>query len=179
MLTTVRLSISLAGCVAAKCIDSDDEEKDNEATHRSKLPRIETTSGTAVPAIRGPKAGDTYLVCTWFLQLGDSALQLGSVSDATRYSARSCLGIVDLKLVDGDSSNRYTFANPVCQDKLLAALNTSAEPQGPHETTAAAEARKQVAEESRAPAELDAAAPARKLIARAPKKRAATAARIS
>ncbi len=47
MVTTARLSISLAGRVAAKCIGSDDEEEDNEAAHRSKLPRIETTSGTA------------------------------------------------------------------------------------------------------------------------------------
>ena len=47
MLTTARLSISLAGREAAKCIGSDDEKEDNEAAHRSKLPRIETTSGTA------------------------------------------------------------------------------------------------------------------------------------
>ncbi len=47
MLKTVCLGISLAGRVAAKCIGSDDEEEDNEAAHRSKLPRIETTSGTA------------------------------------------------------------------------------------------------------------------------------------
>ena len=47
MLTTVRLSFSLAGHAAAKCIDSDDEEEDNEAAHISKLPRIEAISGTA------------------------------------------------------------------------------------------------------------------------------------
>ena len=118
-------------------------------------------------------------MCTWFLQLGDGALQLGSVRDVTRYSARSCLGIVDLKLVDGDSSNRYTLADQACRDKLLAALRTSAEPQGPHETTAEAEARKQAVEEHRAQAEMGAAAPARKIIARAPGKQAATAALIS
>ena len=124
------------------------------------------------------KANDTFLVCTWFMQLGDGALQLGSVRDVARCSARSCLEIVDLKLVDGDSSSRYTLSDPACRDKLLAALRTSSEPQGPYETTAEAEARKQAAEESRAQAEMGAVAPARKLIARAPRKRAATAARI-
>ena len=88
-------------------------------------------------------------MCTWFLRLGDGVLQLGSVRVVTRYSARSCFGIVDLKLVDGDSSNRYTFADPACRDKLLAVLHTSLDPQGPHETTAEAEARQQAAEESR------------------------------
>jgi len=74
-------------------------------------------------AFRGRKVDDTYVVCTWLQKLGDSALQLFSVRDVARYSARSCLGIVDLKQVDREESyNRNAFADPACRDKLLAAL---------------------------------------------------------
>ena len=74
-------------------------------------------------AFRGCKVDDTNVVCTWLQKLGDSALQLFSVRDVTRYSPRSCLGIVDLKQVDREESyNRNAFVDPACRDKLLAAL---------------------------------------------------------
>ena len=96
--------------------------------------------------------------------------------DLTRYSARSCLGVVDLKLTDASSSDRYTFADPACQEKLLAVLHTLAGPAGNHETSAEAEMRRQAAEDARAEADEEAAEPARVLAARAPGKRVAMAA---
>ena len=62
-------------------------------------------------------------VCTWFQQIEDGTLMLGSVQDLARY-----LRIVDLKLVDG-SSNASTFADPASRGIFLAALHALAEPE--------------------------------------------------
>ena len=117
------------------------------------------------------------VVCTWFEQVGDGTLVLGSVRDLARYSATSCLSIVDLKLVDGNSTNKYKFADPACRANLLVALQALAEPVvGIHETSAEAEQRRVAAEDARSRADLESSAPTRVHVSRAPGKRNATAA---
>ena len=66
--------------------------------------RIEIMSGrkkmplTTAIFLEDAKADDLYFVCTWFEEREDGMLELGSVRDLTRYSAKSCLSTVDLKL---------------------------------------------------------------------------------
>ena len=83
-------------------------------------------SPLTVMFLEDPKADDAYLVCTWFEEVEDGTLLLGSVQDLARYSARSCLSIVDLEVFDGETSNKYTFADPACRQNLMAALQALA-----------------------------------------------------
>ena len=107
------------------------------------------------------KLDGVRFVCTWFQQVADGTLVLGSVRDLARYCATSSLSIVDLKLVDG-SSNTYTFADPASRGNLLVALQALAEPEvGNPETSADAEVRREAAENARARADIDSSVPAR------------------
>jgi len=122
---------------------------------------------------------DVHFVCTWFEQRKDGTLLLGSVRDLNRYSARSCLGTVDLKLVESESPTEsgsiYLFADPSCEAKLLVALHTLENPVRNSETSAEADSRRRVNEEARAKADADAVQPTREHVSRGPGKRSATA----
>ena len=98
------------------------------------------------------KTDDVHFVCTWFEEREDGMLVLGSVRDLTRYSAKSCLSTVDLKLVESsrERGNIYVFADPSSRDNLLMVLETLAKLAGNQETLAEAEARRQALEDARA-----------------------------
>jgi hypothetical protein len=145
--------------------------------------RVEIMSGrkkiplsTAI-FLEDAKIDDVHFVCTWFEEREDGTLVLGSVRDLTRYSAKSCLSTVDLKLVDSsrERGNIYVFADPTCRDNLLVALETLATPVGNQETLAEAEVRRQFLEDARAKADSDAAQVERAPVQRDPGKRKATA----
>ena len=102
---------------------------------------------------------------------------LGSVRDLTRYSAKSCLSTVDLKLVESsrERGNIYVLADPSSRDNLLMVLETLAKPVGNQETLAEAEARRQALEDARAKADSEAAQVERTTVQRVAGKRKATA----
>ena len=123
------------------------------------------------------KNDDVHFVCTWFEERDDGMLVLGSVRHLTRYSAKSCLSTVDLKLVESsrEHGNIYVFADPNCRDNLLVALETLAKPVGNQETLAEAEARRQALEDARAKEDSEAAQVERATVQLAAGKRKATA----
>ena len=73
-------------------------------------------------------------MCTWFEEVEDGTLLLGSVQDLARYSARSCLSIVDLEVVDAEISRKRTLTDPVRRQNFMAALQALAEPVENRET---------------------------------------------
>jgi hypothetical protein len=88
--------------------------------------RVEIMSGRKKIPLTDAKTDDVHFICTWFEEREDGMPVLGSVRDLTRYSAKSCLSTVDLKLVESsrERGNIYVFADPSSRDNLLMVLET-------------------------------------------------------
>jgi hypothetical protein len=124
---------------------------------------------TTVMFLKDAKKNDFHFVCTWFEQRSDCSLLLEPVRDLNRYSPRSCLGTVDLKLIESGSSNElgniFVFASFGASNFRKANWQHKAE----------AESRRRVNEEVRAKADSEAVQPAWGIVSRGPGKRRATA----